>query len=160
MASYNAGVLILVCGFILLTLVKPYGRIIPTWIPLIGGLKIPRLMILIPTLLCAAFLIAHGVSGMIISTLSLAGVITMKLPHWIVFDMDSLALWDLLLYQPWFLIMGILTCLTAAHYAHASGVQISTMRRSTVLYLIFVFLLTTFFVFSMLFDFADKISFF
>jgi hypothetical protein len=160
MVSYISGVIIMFCGFVLIALIKPWGKVVPNWIPFIGGRKIHRLIILIPTLFCTVYLIAHGVTGMITKALFLAGVITINLqPYWIAIDMHSLALWDLLLYEPWFLILGILVGLSAAHYAQASGVPLSTLRRNTVLYLILVFLLTTFLVSSIVFDFVDKISF-
>jgi hypothetical protein len=161
MVSYFAGVLIMFCGFVLLGLVKPWGKVVPSWVPLFGGRKIHRLIILVPTLFCTAYLIAHGVAGMITKVLFLAGAITINVQthNWIVIDMHSLALWDLLFYEPWFLIMGILAGLTAAHYAQASGVSLSTLRRNTVLFLIIVFLLTALLVSSIVFDFVDKISF-
>lgn len=159
LASYMAGVIILVCGFILLGLVKPWGRVVPGWMPLLGGIKIHRLIVLVPSLLCTAFLIAHGVAGMFTKILFLMGVIELNLPHLIVFDIQSLALWDLLFYEPWFLIMGILAGLTAAHYAQASGVSIPAFRRSMLLFLVIVFLLTTLFASSIVFDFVDQISF-
>ncbi|MBD0382819.1 hypothetical protein [Paenibacillus sedimenti] len=36
-ASYFAGVIILVCGFILLGLVQPWGKVVPAWMPFMGG---------------------------------------------------------------------------------------------------------------------------
>ncbi|WP_336482494.1 DUF3995 domain-containing protein [Bacillus sp. FJAT-53711] len=154
MASYIAGVIIMLCGFALLTLIKPWGKVIPKWVPLIGGRKVHRLILLIPTLIGTAFLIAHGVSGMITKAMLLAGVITMNFPAFAVVDVDSLAIWDLLFYEPWFVIMGILAGLTASHYAQASGVPLSAFRRCTLIYLSLVFLLTAFFVFAIIFDFG------
>ncbi|EKN67591.1 hypothetical protein BABA_12705 [Neobacillus bataviensis LMG 21833] len=147
MASYLAGVLIMTCGFILIALVKPWGRVVPTCVPLIGGRQIHRLIILIPTLSCTAYLIAHGISGIITKALLLVDVITIHFTGWISLDVHSLALWDLLFYEPWFVIMGILSGLTASHYALASGISLSAFRRSMVIYLITVFLLSVFCVF-------------
>ncbi|WP_245208921.1 DUF3995 domain-containing protein [Gottfriedia endophytica] len=104
-ASYIAGVVIMICGFILLALVKPYTKVVPANIPLIGGKQIPRLIILIPTLFCTAFLLAHAISGIITKALYLCGAITIYFPH-IKGDLHNMALWDLLFYEPWFLIMG------------------------------------------------------
>lgn len=154
-ASYIAGVIIMFCGLVLIALVKPWSRVVPDWVPLIGGKKINRLIILIPTLLCTAFLIAHGISGIITKALLLTGFITIDFPGWLVLDVRSLALWDLLLYEPWFIIMGIFAGLTAAHYAQAPNAPILRFKRSTILlYLVFVFLLTTFFVFAIIYDFG------
>ncbi|WP_045520666.1 DUF3995 domain-containing protein [Neobacillus niacini] len=151
MASYLAGVLIMTCGFILIALIKPWGRVVPTWVPLIGGKNIHRLIILIPTLSCTAFLIAHGISGIITKALLLTDVITIHFTGWISLDVQSLALWSLLFYEPWFVIMGILSGLTASHYAQASGISLSTFRKSIVIYLFSVFLLTGFCVFYIIF---------
>ena len=145
MASYIAGVIILICGFILLALVKPWGKVIPANIPLIGGTQIHRLLILIPTLVCTAFLLAHGMSGIITKSLYLCGVITIHFPN-LIGDLRNMALWDLLFYEPWFVIMGILAGLTAAHYAQATGASPRTFRRGTVIYLVLIVLLTTLFV--------------
>ncbi|WP_316571470.1 DUF3995 domain-containing protein [Neobacillus sp. YIM B06451] len=150
MASYVAGVLIMACGFILLALVKPCGRVVPTCVPFIGGKNIHRFFILIPTLFCTAILIVHGISGMITKSLHLAGIITIQFTGWTSLDVHSLALWSLLFYEPWFLIMGILSGLTASHYALASGISLSAYRRSMLIYLIFVFLLSMFYVFAII----------
>ncbi|WP_248737283.1 hypothetical protein [Neobacillus rhizosphaerae] len=138
-------------GFILIALAKPWGRVVPAWVPLIGGRHFHRLIILIPTLSCTAYLIAHGISGIITKVLLLADVITIHFTGWISLDVHSLALWDLLFYEPWFIIMDILSGLTASHYAQASGISLSAFRRSMVIYLISVFLLTVFCVFYIIF---------
>ena len=151
MASYYAGVLILACGFILIALVKPWGRVVPAWVPFIGGKNIPRLLILIPTLSCTAILIAHGLSGMITKALLLAGITPLQFTGWVTLDVQSLALWSLFVYEPWFLIMGILSGLTASHYAFATGFSRSSFRRGLAIYLIFVFLLSAFLVFHIIF---------
>ncbi|NOU91385.1 DUF3995 domain-containing protein [Paenibacillus sp. LMG 31460] len=152
MASYNAGVVILICGFILLTLAKPW--VVPSRIPGLGGKQFHRLMILIPTLICTAFLLAHGFSGIITKTLHLTGVITIAFPH-LIGDIQSAVLWDLLFYEPWFAIMGILAALTASHYAHATGVSLRSFRRGMILFLTFVILLTTLFVLSISYNSAN-----
>ncbi|MEH7238801.1 DUF3995 domain-containing protein [Bacillus sp. JJ1562] len=157
--SYMAGLTIMFCGFALIALIKPWSRIVPIKIPLIGGRKIHPLILLTPTLLGTAFLLAHGVSGIMTKVLLLAGFITMDFPGFVEVDVRSLALWDLLVYEPIFCFLGIMAGLTAAHYAQASGVQQSTFRRGAILYLSIVFLLTTLFASSIIFDFTDKISF-
>lgn len=48
MASYIAGVIIMFCGLVLIALVKPWSRVVPDWLPLIGSKKINRLIIIIP----------------------------------------------------------------------------------------------------------------
>ncbi|MBS4189673.1 DUF3995 domain-containing protein [Bacillus sp. FJAT-49705] len=159
MGSYIAGLAIMFCGFILIALIKPWSRFVPQQVPLIGGRKIHPLIVLTPTLVGTAFLIAHGVSGMITRALLLADIITIDFPRFVEVDVRDLALWGLLFYEPWFSFLGMMAGLTAAHYAQASGVRQSSFRRGTVLYLIIVFLLTALFASSMIFDFSDKISF-
>ncbi|KON88177.1 hypothetical protein AF332_16105 [Sporosarcina globispora] len=159
MGSYIAGVLIMFCGFALIALTKPWSRIVPLKVPLIGGRKIHPLFVLTPTLVGTAFLIAHGVSGMITRALLLAGIITLDFPGFVEVNVRELALWELFFYEPWFVLLGIMAGLTAAHYAQASGIRKSTFRRGTILILIMVFLLAALFVASIIFDFTDKISF-
>jgi hypothetical protein len=159
MGSYIAGLAIMFCGFVLIALVKPWSRIIPLRVPLIGGKKIHPLILLIPTLFGTAFLLTHGVSGMITKSLLLANVITIDFPALVEVDVHELVLWDLFFYEPWFLFMGIMAGLTAAYYAQASGIRQSTFRWGTVLFLIVVFLLSALITSSIIFDFTDKISF-
>ncbi|MCR2821199.1 DUF3995 domain-containing protein [Lederbergia panacisoli] len=145
-ASYIAGVLIMTCGFCLLGLVKQWGKIVPLWFPLIGGRNVHPLILLIPTLLGTAFLLAHAVSGMLTKSLFLAGVITIHFPGWAQLNAISLALWDLFFYEPWFLIMGLLAGLAAAHYALTSTIRLIVIRKFTIYYLLFILLLTILFV--------------
>jgi hypothetical protein len=159
MASYMAGVIILCCGFILLGLVKPWTKVLPTWVPILGGMKLPYLLMLIPTLISAAFLITHGFGGMLTKILYLSGVIDLQFPALIVYDMQKFVLWDLLFYEPWFFIMGILAGLTAAHFAQASGISLVMFRRVHFVFWVFTLLLTILFVSAIVFDFVDKISF-
>ena len=159
MGSYIAGLAIMSCGFILIALIKPWSRIVPLQVPLIGGRKIHPLIVLTPTLVGTAFLIAHGVSGMITRALLLAGIITLDFPGFVEVNVRELALWEFFFYEPWFVLLGIMAGLTAAHYAQASGIRQSTFRRGTILILIMVFLLTALFVASIIFDFTDKLSF-
>lgn len=153
MASYFAGVLILFCGFCLLGLVKPWGKIVPEWVPLIGGRNVHPLVLLIPTLLGTAVLLSHGVSGMLTKALFLAGIITIDFPGWAELNTHSLALWDLIFYEPWFFIMGILAGLSAAHYALTSSIRLTVIRRFTIVYLMFVLLLIVLVVLAIIFDF-------
>ncbi|MCJ8007754.1 DUF3995 domain-containing protein [Lederbergia wuyishanensis] len=146
MASYIAGVVIMFCGFCLLGLVKPWGKIVPLWIPMIGGRKIHPLVMLIPTLFGTAFLLAHAISGMLTKTLFLAGIININFPGWVELNAHSLALWDLFFYEPWFLIMGLLAGLSAAHYALTSTIRPTIIKRFSIYYLLFVLLLIILFV--------------
>ncbi|MEH7383488.1 DUF3995 domain-containing protein [Bacillus sp. JJ1533] len=158
MGSYMAGIIIMFCGFTLIALIKPWSRIVPKTVPLIGGRKVPPLLLLTPTLLSTAFLIAHGVSGIITKALLLAGFITIDFSGFVEVEVRNLALWDLLVYEPFFCLMGMMAVLTAAHYALASGVRESFFRNGTILFIIIVFLLTAFFSWAIIFDYVDKLS--
>ena len=142
MASYLAGLLIMFCGFALIALVKPWSKTVPHYVPIIGGKKIPPFLLLIPTLSGTAFLLAHGISGILTKTLHLLGLITLRFPGWTELDIGQLVLWDLLFYEPWFLSMGILAGLTAAHYAQGSNIRPSTFRIGTILFVFVVLILT------------------
>ncbi|KKO54812.1 DUF3995 domain-containing protein [Paenibacillus sp. DMB20] len=161
-ASYVVGVIIMLCGFILLGLVKPWGRVVPSWVPWIGGASIYRGFLLFPTLICSVFLIAHGAAGIITRVLFLAGLITLKMPQAFSGDVDMRvdAFWDLFVYQPWFFIMGILSGLSAAHYVQTRGVALSALRRGTLIFSLTTILVTAIFVAAIVFDFVDKLSFF
>lgn len=161
-ASYVVGVIIMLCGFILLGLVKPWGRVVPSWVPWIGGASIYRGFLLFPTLICSVFLIAHGAAGIITRVLFLAGLITLKMPQAFNGDVDMRvdAFWDLFVYQPWFFIMGILSGLSAAHYVQTRGVALSALRRGTLIFSLTTILVTAIFVAAIVFDFVEKLSFF
>ncbi|MET3549665.1 hypothetical protein ABID47_006326 [Paenibacillus favisporus] len=159
MASYGAGVLIMICGFILLGLVKPWGLTVPAWVPLFRRKRIPRQLILIPTLFSTSMLIAHGTTGIVTKTLFLVGAIPLELKGWAVIDKERLAIWDLFFYEPWFLIMGIMSGLAAAHHAHASGVMLPRFRLWMIRFVVIVSLLTLLLIASIVFGFSDILSF-
>lgn len=160
-ASYVVGVIIMLCGFVLLGLVKPWGKVVPSWIPWIGGVSIYRGFLLFPTLICSVFLLAHGAAGIITRVLFLAGFIDLKMPTFSgEVDMRIDALWDLFVYQPWFFIMGVLAGLSAAHYAQARDVSLSALKCGTLLFLFLTILVTAIFVAAIVFDFVEKLSFF
>ncbi|MBB3126824.1 hypothetical protein FHS19_001478 [Paenibacillus rhizosphaerae] len=159
MASYGAGVLIMICGFILLGLVKPWGLTFPVWVPHFRHKRIPRLFILIPTLFSSAMLIAHGTTGIVTKTLFLIGAIPLELQGWAVIDKVRLAIWDLCFYEPWFLIMGILSGLAAAYYAHASGVMLPRLRQWVIRFVLVVSLLTSLLIASIVLGVSDILSF-
>jgi hypothetical protein len=154
MTSYVAGLLIMFCGFALIALVKPWSKIVPQQVPIIGSKRIHPLLLLIPTLTGTAYLIAHGASGILTKLLHLLGVITLRFPAWIELDIRQFVLWDLLFYEPWFLFMGIMAGLTAAHYAQASDIKPTTFRIGTILFVFVVIILTVQFVVEIISNFS------
>ncbi|MEC0175087.1 DUF3995 domain-containing protein [Paenibacillus favisporus] len=152
MASYIAGVAVMLAGFFLLGLVKPWGKKVPQWVPLIGGRSIHPLLFLVPTLIGSAFVTAHGVSGVITKFLHLVGAITIHFPGWNVIDIHGLIIWDLLFYEPWFIVMGILASLAAWNYAHDFQKLRPFLKRCGILYVCLVILITVLFVIAIIFD--------
>ncbi|WP_134686602.1 DUF3995 domain-containing protein [Brevibacillus migulae] len=153
MASYIAGVVVMLFGFFLLGLVKPWGKTVPAWMPLIGGSSVHSLFLLVPMLIGSTFAIAHGVSGIVTKILHLAGIITIHFPGWIVLDVRGLILWDLLFYEPWFTVLGMLASMAAWNYARNSKISLPILRRSAILYVCVVMLVTVLFVRTILFHF-------
>ncbi|MBB6733956.1 DUF3995 domain-containing protein [Cohnella zeiphila] len=133
-ASYNAGVAITVCAFILLALANPGRRALFPRIPWIGRRRVQRFALLAPTLFFSCILLAHGVAGMLRNVLFLTGSISIDLPLFDTVNLRLFSLWDLLVYELWFLIMGVLSGLAAAHYAQSSGVSPSAIRVGALLY--------------------------
>lgn len=153
MVSYSAGVLVMFAGFFLLGLVKPWGKTVPQWVPLIGGRSVHPLIFLIPTLIGSAFATAHGVSGVITKVLHLLGAITIHFSGWSVIDIHGLIIWDILFYEPWFIVMGVLASLAAWNYAHEFQRLRPILQRYSTLYICLVILITALFVFAVIFDF-------
>jgi len=106
-----------------------------------------------PHLIGSTFAIAHGVSGIVTKILHLAGIITIHFPGWIVLDARGLILWDLLFYEPRFIVMGMLASIAAWNYAGNSKISLRILRRSAILYVCVVMLVTVLFVRAILFDF-------
>ena len=126
MASYLAGLLILLGGVACLYLGLPEVRRFPQWVPRFGGREIPgallRPLCLAPVLAGAAFAVAHAAVGMVTKSAALLGVMDIPYPDvWLRLDETATAWWDLLFYEPWFLAIGVLLHLCAVRYLRATG---------------------------------------
>ena len=108
-ASLVAGAVILLAGLGELAFVRPWG------------LRLPRLLVIVPALGGAAFAMGHALTGYISKPLHLAGVIDLEFPGWAHVDEGALIRWDLLFYEPWFLGLGVLTTLAALHHHRRTG---------------------------------------
>ncbi|MCQ6264702.1 DUF3995 domain-containing protein [Fictibacillus sp. WQ 8-8] len=150
MASYVAGVVVLFAGFVMLALVKPWGKVVPASMPWIGGRRVRPGILFVPALLGSAFAVAHGVSGFITKALDLAGMMTIHFQGWEVVDVHRLILWDMLFYEPWFIVIGVLAGMAAFHYAQASSMPRSVIRRIAIFFISFVILLTALFVWAIM----------
>jgi len=121
-------------GAACVVLTSPQLRRAPTSLPVIGGREVSAALV-IP--LCAAsallgglYAIIHGIGGMVTKLLGLLGIVDIPFPAeaWVTVDMVALSLWDLLLYEPWFLAMGLCLLLSLRSYALDKGVRPGAVR--------------------------------
>lgn len=135
-ASYQAGLLVLLGGAACLYLTSPAVRHYPFWVPVLGGKPIPvgvlAPLCAAPALLGGLYAVIHGVSGFVTSTLSLVGVAEVAVPAdaWVSYERTALDLWGLLLYEPWFLAMGLALVLSVRRYAIDLGAGGRLLRRT------------------------------
>ncbi|MGI8593602.1 MAG: DUF3995 domain-containing protein [Solirubrobacteraceae bacterium] len=99
--TWVTGVLKVVVGMLALALVRPWGR------------RLPRRWVVLAAWVCAGCLTLYG-------TVQVAGVALAMLGVGTTTSSDSVLLWRLLLWEPWFLVWGLLLGL-AARYAHKHG---------------------------------------
>ncbi|MED1569244.1 DUF3995 domain-containing protein [Bacillus paramycoides] len=100
--NWGASVVLLAAAIFALLLVHPWGQ------------KIPRYL-----MFACILPITHAIYGYITKGLFLAGVIPLEFfdfSAWATLDVDYMILIDLLLFEPWFLIAGILFGLATLHY--------------------------------------------
>ncbi len=96
------GVLKVAVGMLALALVRPWGR------------KLPRRWVLRTAWLCAGVLTTYGAVQVIVVALATLGVGTTTSSH-------SVLLWRLLLWEPWFLVWGLLLGLATWHARKRPG---------------------------------------
>ena len=108
-ASLLAGAGILLVGLGALSLVRPWG------------LRLPRWLIILPALTGSAYAAAHALTAYATKPLHLLGVIDLEFRGWAQLDEDTLVLWDLLFYEPWFLGLGVLVTLGTLHHFRRTG---------------------------------------
>jgi Protein of unknown function (DUF3995) len=120
-ASLLAGAGILLVGFGALALVRPWG------------LRIPRWLIIVPALTGSAYAIAHALTAYVTKPLHALGVVQLQFDGWAQRDERAQFLWDLLLYEPWFLGLGVLVTLATLHHHRRTGGSIEVRRRLVIL---------------------------
>jgi hypothetical protein len=108
-ASLRAGGFLLLVGLGALAFVRPWG------------LRFPRWLVIVPALAGSAFSAAHALTAYVTKPLHLLGVVDLEFLGWKQLDEASLIRWDLLLYEPWFLGLGILVTLGALHHYRRTG---------------------------------------
>lgn len=142
LASYLAGLLILVGGVACLYLASPVLRHFPFWMPGLGGRPIPARVLVplcaVPSMLGGLYAVIHGLSGLITNTLSVVGSADVAIPAeaWVSYDRTALDVWGLVLYEPWFLAMGLCLVLCVSRYARELGIGEHALRRAALLTLV------------------------
>jgi len=116
-ASLVAGAVILIAGIGELALVRPWG------------LRLPRMLVILPALAGATFAMGHALTAYISKPLHLLGVVNLDFPGWERVDEGALIRWDLFFYEPWFLGLGVLTTLAALHHYRRTGGSEQGARR-------------------------------
>ena len=67
------------------------------------GLRLPRLLVILPALAGAAYAAAHALTAYITEPLHALGAIRLPFKGWAKVDEGALIRWDLVGYEPWFL---------------------------------------------------------
>lgn len=100
--------LVLAAGAVLpLAFVQPWGRRVPRWMLLSAA----WLGCVVPS--------AHGIYGIVYRAGIVAGITTLNSQAFTL-PKDAWVLWDLLVYEPWFLIAGILFGMTGWYFLTTS----------------------------------------
>ncbi|WP_234705710.1 DUF3995 domain-containing protein [Bacillus mycoides] len=105
--NWGASVVLLAAAIFALLLVHPWGQ------------KIPRYLMLTMGWFACILPITHAVYGYVTKGLLLAGIIHLEFfdfSAWATVNVEYLILTDLLLFEPWFLIAGILFGLATLQY--------------------------------------------
>ena len=108
-ASLLAGVGILLVGIGALALVRPWG------------VQVPRWLLLVPAVTGSAYAMAHALTAYVTKPLHAFGVLELRFDGWAQRDQTAQFLWDLLFYEPWFLVLGVLVSLAAVHHHRRCG---------------------------------------
>jgi len=131
-ASLMAGIGVLVVGVGALALVRPWG------------LRLPRLLVIIPALVGSAYAAAHALTAYVTKPLHSLGVIELEFEGWARRDEAAQFAWDLLFYEPWFLGLGVLVTLASLHHHRRTGGSEQAGRRLVAMTAAATLLLTLF----------------
>jgi hypothetical protein len=108
-ASLTAGAFLLLVGIGALGLVRPWG------------LRLPRWLVLVPAIAGSSFAMAHALTAYITKPLHALDIVHLQFEGWAQRNETSQFLWDLLFYEPWFLLLGILVTLASVHHFRRTG---------------------------------------
>jgi hypothetical protein len=108
-ASLIAGAVIFAVGVGALAFVRPWG------------LRLPRWLVIVPALVGSAYSMAHALTAYITKPLDALGVVELQFRGWAERHERAQFLWDLLFYEPWFLLLGVFVTLGAIHHHRRTG---------------------------------------
>ena len=118
-ANWAVSVLLLVGAVLLLALARP------------ANLRIPAGLLLAPIWIGAVVCVSHGLFGMVTKGLyvsGLHGAVNYSVGHWTVAQKNTAAARDLLVFEPWFLLEGVLLALAGHQFLRTAPAR----RRWTV----------------------------
>jgi hypothetical protein len=116
-ASLQAGAFLVLAGIGTLAFVRP------------RGLRLPRLLVIVPALAGAAFAMAHALTAYVTKPLHLLGVIELEFRGWKTLDVGHAIAWDLLVNEPWFMELGLFVTAGALHHHRRTGGSATARRR-------------------------------
>jgi len=93
------------------------------------GLRLPRRLVIVPALIGSAYAVAHALTAYVTKPLDAFGVVHLRFDGWAARDQTAQFLWDLLLYEPWFLGFGVLVGLATLHHHLRTGGSARAGRR-------------------------------
>ncbi len=106
-ANWAMSVLLLVGAILLVALARP------------ANLRIPAGLLLVPIWIGAAVCVSHGLFGMVTKGLYVSGLhaaVSYPLGHWTAAQKSTSAARDLMAFEPWFLLEGVLLALAGRSF--------------------------------------------
>lgn len=135
-ASYTAGLMILVGAAACLYLTQPGLRAMPAWSAIRPGAEVPRVVSVIccaiPTSVAAIVAVGHGAGGGLAKALEAAGIGVASIHGGAAATSAAGLAWELLVYEPWFVLFGLFLGWSVIGFLRQSGVHAATVTRVRV----------------------------
>jgi hypothetical protein len=77
--------------------------------------------VIVPALAGSAYSMAHALTAYVTKPLDALGVVELEFRGWAERHERAQFLWDLLFYEPWFLLLGVFVTLGALHHHRRTG---------------------------------------
>ncbi|MBH5338540.1 DUF3995 domain-containing protein [Streptomyces pactum] len=106
---FGTGALCLAAAALALALTRPWGRVLPRWMPIVAGWT------------AAAVLIIHSLGAFVILTLAGADVIELRTEAVRTFGFTETVLWNVFVFEPPFLLGGTLFALATRAFTKRSA---------------------------------------